>query len=305
MNNGFKDLKIIDNFFQTSCFIPLPLTLIGTLDESEEITSFGAYSLVFPYYVFGKDYYSMLLVCGNSSNTCKSLLRNGKCTINFLPYSKEDFTEAVRLGFPGEEPKDKMKDFKYTTTHGIRSEKDSNNKYPDIIQEAIQVFECTWVKELDNAQFDKVEEEYNGPYHNFNGITSKYGAHFILKIDNILIKEPYYSALVNGVNEDSFPNLPISYGFRDSKASWCSNFNKPISVGVIGEQLTINEITTAVSMLSDNVKFTEDALALFVNVPRPMLKKALMLCIDYANSNNVNIITKEVVEYINNKRKDN
>ena len=45
----FKDLRIVDNFYQTSSFFPMPLTLIGTLDEKGELTSFGAYSLIFPY----------------------------------------------------------------------------------------------------------------------------------------------------------------------------------------------------------------------------------------------------------------
>ncbi|MFR2451017.1 MAG: hypothetical protein ACLS9A_06515 [Clostridia bacterium] len=31
------------------------------------------------------------------------------------------------------------------------------------------MFECTWIRELDDAQNDKVEEEYLPPYQ-FNGI---------------------------------------------------------------------------------------------------------------------------------------
>ena len=73
--------------------------------------------------------------------------------------------------------------------------------------------ECSWVKELDNAQDDKVQEEYEGPYHNFNGITSKFGAHFILKIDHILLKEKYYDALINGVNRHNFCPLPTNWGY--------------------------------------------------------------------------------------------
>ena len=34
MKNNFKDLRIVDNFYQTSAFFPMPLTLIGTLDEN-------------------------------------------------------------------------------------------------------------------------------------------------------------------------------------------------------------------------------------------------------------------------------
>lgn len=31
--NGFKDLRIVDNFYQTSSFFPMPTTEIGTLSE--------------------------------------------------------------------------------------------------------------------------------------------------------------------------------------------------------------------------------------------------------------------------------
>lgn len=60
MKDKFKDLRIVDNFYQTSAFFPMPLTLIGTLDENGK-TSYGAYSLIFPYYIAGKDYYAMVL----------------------------------------------------------------------------------------------------------------------------------------------------------------------------------------------------------------------------------------------------
>ena len=48
--NGFKDLRIVDNFYQTSAFFPMPTTEIGTLSESGQ-TNLGSYSLCFP---FGK-----------------------------------------------------------------------------------------------------------------------------------------------------------------------------------------------------------------------------------------------------------
>ena len=38
----FKEIRIVDNFYQSSAFFPMPLTLIGTLDEKGEKTSFGA-----------------------------------------------------------------------------------------------------------------------------------------------------------------------------------------------------------------------------------------------------------------------
>ena len=81
--NGFKDLRIVDNFYQTSSFFPMPTTEIGTLSESG-LTNLGSYSLCFPYYIAGNDYYAMILCCRNSSNTAKNILRTGKCTINFI-----------------------------------------------------------------------------------------------------------------------------------------------------------------------------------------------------------------------------
>ena len=45
------------------------------------------------------------------------------------------------------------------------------------------------MRELDGAQDDKPGElnGYPGPFHNFNGITSPFGAHFILRVDKILM----------------------------------------------------------------------------------------------------------------------
>ena len=51
---GFKNLRMVDNFYQTSAFFPMPTTEIGTLDEKGN-TNLGSYSLCFPYYIAGKD----------------------------------------------------------------------------------------------------------------------------------------------------------------------------------------------------------------------------------------------------------
>ncbi len=301
MKNNFKDLRIVDNFYQTSAFFPMPLTLIGTLDE-EGNTSFGAYSLVFPYYIAGKDYYAMVLECRNSSNTCKGLLRSGKCTINFLPHSKKNFAEHVRLGFPGDTPAEKMKDFKFEVVDGLSCVDNPNEKFPKVISEAYQVFECTWVKELDNAENDEILEEYNGPYHDFNGITSKYGAHFILKIDHILMKEKYYDSIINGVTKSNFCPLPTNWGYRDSKNFWCSDFEKPIACGIPDREVDLTSLRYAADRADDVVKFSDDALKMLVKVPRPFLKLVLKGCVDWAKENNCTLITEVEMGIINDKR---
>jgi flavin reductase (DIM6/NTAB) family NADH-FMN oxidoreductase RutF len=81
--SSFEDLRIVDNFYQTSAFFPMPTILIGTLNE-DGTTNLGAYSLCFPYYIAGKSYYAMILECRNSSHTAQNLLRTGHCALNFL-----------------------------------------------------------------------------------------------------------------------------------------------------------------------------------------------------------------------------
>ena len=300
--NGFKNIRMVDNFYQTSSFIPMPTIEISTLDENGN-TNIGSYSLCFPYYIAGKDYYAMILECRNSSNTCKNLLRTKKCALNFITDKPKYFKEAVRLGFPGETTEEKMKDCIFTLVDGKRAKEDKNNKYPKVIKEAYQVFECTWDDSLDNAFNDKVEEEYNGPYHNFNGITSKFGAHFILNINNILIKEKYYDAIINGVSASSFPRVPVDYGYRDSKNFWYTTFKRPRKEPIPKNKgVGLDSVKYAASRIDPEVKFSDEACAMLVKVPRVFLTMVLKGCVEWAKENNVSLITEKEMKIINDKR---
>ena len=304
MSDQFKEIIIKDNFYQSSSFFPMPLTLIGTLNEDKTLTSFGSYSLIFPYYIAGKEYYAMVLECRNTSNTARGLLRHGKCTINFLPYSKKNFAGHVDMGFPGDTPEEKMKNFKFTPVDSLSQKEDPKNVYPKIVDEALQVFECTWAKELDHAEKDKVQEEYEGPYHDFNGITSKFGAHFILKIDHILVKDKYYDSIIKGANKKNFCPLPTNWGYRDSVYFWCSPYHKPDPVGIPDRAVDISSVRYAVDRLNNNnVTFTDDALEVLAKVPRPFLKMILQGCVKWANDHNVEVIDKNVMDQINADRK--
>lgn len=300
--SSFKNLRIVDNFYQTSSFFPMPLCLIGTLDEKGEKTSFGAYSLCFPYYIAGKDHYTMILECRNTSNTAKGIIRHGKCTINFLPYSKKFFSQHVKLGFPGDTPEEKMKDFMFHLEDGLLKEEDKEGNYPKVITEALQVFECSWWKELEDCEGTEVLEEYNGPYHNFNGITSKFGAHFILKVDKVLMKEKYYDAIINGVTRSNFMPLPTNWGYRDSKNFWCSNYKKPSAEPIPNREVDLSSVRYAADRIDDKVKFTDDALKMLVKVPRPFLKLVLTGCVNWAKENNCTLITEKEMKIINDKR---
>jgi flavin reductase (DIM6/NTAB) family NADH-FMN oxidoreductase RutF len=301
--SSFKDLRIVDNFYQTSAFFPMPTMLISTLTE-EGKTTLGSYSLCFPYYIAGKSYYAMLLECRNSSNTAQNLLRTGKCALNFLEDDKKDFQETVRLGFPGETSEEKMKDCIFEMEKG---QVEDGQARPLVLKKAYQVFECSWADDLEKGYEDKKRigqlEGVEPPYKDFNGITSKFGCHFILKIDKILMKEKYYDAIINGVKASLFPAVPVDYGYRDSTNFWYTKFKKPIAMNIPkGKDADISAVIYAANRIDPEVKFTEEACQFMVRVPRVFLKLALQGCIDWAKDNGVTLITAEHMQIINDKR---
>lgn len=295
----FKDLRIVDNFYQTSAFFPMPVVLASTVSESGQ-TNIGSYSLCFPYYIAGKDYYAMILEVRNSSNTAQNILRTGKVTLNFITDEKKYFKEAVRLGFPGDTTAEKMKNCIFTLSNSTLGE-----DRPQIVQEAFQVFECTWDSSLEDAYLDKPGclEGYEPPYRNFNGITSKFGAHFILKIDKIWMKEEYYDSIINGVNKRNYPNLPVDYGYRDSTNFWCSRFKKPYPEKIQAKEGDVNSVKYAASRIDPNVKFTDEACAKLTKIPRVFLKAALTQMVDIAKEEGISLIDEDALNIINDKRR--
>ncbi len=300
--SSFENLRVVDNFYQTSLFFPMPTVVISTLCEDGS-TTLGPYSLVQPYYVAGKDFYAMLLSCRNSSNTAQNILRTGKCAINFVDDKPKTFKECVKLSWPGDKPEDKMPkcNFRLETS---QIEEQTGEKRPQVLSDAIQVIECTWVRELDNAGNDQPGElnGYEPPYHDFNGITSKFGAHFILKVDRILMKKKYHDAIINGVRAQDFPPLPVDYGYRDSKNFWFHRKSWMRAELLPIRKASLESVRYAADRVDDKVKFTDDALETILNVPRVFLKTVLMGCVQWARENDVTLITAEHMKIINDKR---
>ncbi|MCH5142207.1 MAG: hypothetical protein J1G07_00615 [Clostridiales bacterium] len=294
-----KELRIVDNFYQTSAFFPMPTILVGTVSENGQ-TNLGAYSLCFPYYIAGKDYYAMILECRNSSNTAQNLLRNKKCSLNFITDDRKYFKEAVRLGFPGDTTEEKMKNCIFTLSDSTIS-----SDRPKIVEESYQVFECSWDDTLEDAFNDKAGnlEGYDPPYRNFNGITSKFGAHFILKIDKILMKEKYHNSIINGVNKNNFPSVPVDYGYRDSTNFWYTKFKRPISEKIQAKEGDVKSVIYAASRIDPEVKFTDGACAKLTKIPRIFLKAALTQMVKIAKEENITLIDEAALDIINDKRR--
>ena len=300
--SSFENLRVVDNFYQTSLFFPMPTVVISTLCEDGS-TTLGPYSLVQPYYVAGKDFYAMLLSCRNSSNTAQNILRNGKCTLNFVDDKPKTFKECVKLSWPGDKPEDKMPKCNFRLEKSLIEEQ-TGEKRPMVLTDAIQAIECTWVRELDNAQNDMAGElnGYEPPYHDFNGITSKFGAHFILRVDKILMKKKYSDAIINGVKAKDFPPLPVDYGYRDSKNFWFHRKTWMRAELLPIRKQSLDSVRYAADRIDDKIKFTDDALETIQNVPRVFLTTVLKGCVDWARENNVELITAAEMKIINDKR---
>ena len=301
--SSFKDLRIVDNFYQTSLFFPMPTVIVSTLAEDGK-TTLGPYSLIQPYYVAGKAFYAMLLNCRNSSNTAQNILRTGKCALNFIPDDNKYFKEAVKLSWPGDKPEEKMPKCRFILEDGLMSSLHPEESFPQVLTEAFQVIECTWMKELDHADDCKAGsyEGYEPPYHDFNGITSKFGATFILKIDKILMKEKYYNAIINGVRSKDFPHVPIDFGYRDSKNFWYCKSSKMIPELLPVRKTTLASVRYAADRIDPSIKFTDEALNQVLNVPRVFLPLVLKGCVSWAKENNVSEIGAKEMKIINDKR---
>ncbi len=290
----FQEVKIVDNFYQNSLFFPMPTVAISTLAEDGS-TTIGAYSLVFPYYIAGKDYYAMILECRNSSNTAQNILRTGKCALNFIKDDKKSFKELVRLGFPGKTPQEKMKDCSFKLVKGV-----AEGVRPLVLEDAYQIIECTWDDSLDNGAESKKHigelEGVEGPYNNFNGITSKFGCHFILKMDKVIMEEKYAENLKNGLKRNSFPKVPVDYGYHDSKNFWYMRFGgrkptyEPIAASNNG---SVDTVMYCAERLDTKVKFTREACEMYTKIPRPFMKAALTQIAQIAEQNGIMVIDKE------------
>lgn len=306
--SSFKDLRIVDNFYQTSSYIPMPTVMISTLAE-DGTTSVGSYSLCFPYYIAKghKGYYALVLEARNSSNTAQHLLAGRKhCVINYMPAGKGYNKKIVAQGWPGDTPAEKMKNFGFHLEEGLCAAENPNEKRPLVISEAYQAFECTWMDDLEDAYEDigrkLVDGAYPPPYKNFNGITTEFGAHFILRIDKVLMKPEYYDNIIAGVKGKHWPNVLICHGYRDSKNFWFAKTKKLIPEILPIREATLSSVRYAADRTDPSVHFTDEALTMMLNIPRIFLPTALKGCVAWAKENGVTEITPKEMDIINDKR---
>ena len=304
--SSFKDLRIVDNFYQTSSYIPMATVLVSTV-AADGSTSVGSYSLCFPYYIAGKGYYAMILEARNSSNTAQHLLNNGsKVALNYMPAGRGYNKKIVAQGWPGDTPQEKMKNFGFHLENGLCDPDGKDPKRPKVVTEAYQVLECTWMKDLENAYEDEGRQLEDGcyppPYRNFNGITTQYGAHFILRIDKVIMKPNLWQNIIDGVKGKNWPNVLICHGYRDSKNFWFAKTMRLIPEMLPIRNASLSSVRYAADRTDPDVHFTDDALEKMLNVPRVFLPTALKGCVAWAKENGYTEITAREMDIINDKR---
>jgi len=116
------------------------------------------------------------------------------------------------------------------------------------------------------------------------------------------MKKKYADAIINGVKASDFPNLPVDYGYRDSKNFWFHRKTRMRAELLPMRQQSLDSVRYAADRADDKVKFTDDALKTILNVPRVFLPLVLKGCVDWAKENGVELIDETHMKIINDKR---
>ena len=261
----------------------MPVVLVSTVAESGQ-TNLGSYSLCFPHIIADEGKMAMMLMCRSTSNTAQNIHRTGVCALNFIPDNEKYLKCAVTLGFPGETTEEKMKNSIFTLIPSMREDKDPDVTYPEIVSEAVQVFECTWDSSYESKQ-------------------CRDGDNFLLRINTILLKKEYNDAIIRGMDAKHFPRLPIDYGFRDNVGFWLASTKTPYMLSLPkGKEQSIDTVKYTAQRMEPNIAWEDEACAKLVRVPRIFLKAAIAGCIDAAKKEGLTTITPEFMDKIRDKR---
>jgi len=281
--SGFRSVRLLDNFYQTSAFFPMPVVLVGTIAESGAM-NLGPYSLCFPYTVAGAKY-QMALSGRDNSNTAINLRRTGLCTLNFIPDDRRYMRNCVMLGYPGETTEEKMKNSLFTLLPSAREpqERRPGTAYPDIVAEALQVFECS----LDSVAIDETTHAMRS----------------ILSIEKVLLRERWHRVLLEGRRR--FPNLPIDYGFRNNAHFWFTRHRPPYREPIPkSKAASVDSVLWAITRggFAVELEWQPEAAARLVTVPRAFLGLVLKGIAEEAKKAGVRRITPEFLDRVRDKR---
>ncbi|MCX8045155.1 MAG: hypothetical protein N3B18_13635 [Desulfobacterota bacterium] len=282
MGDDFVAVRILDNFYQTSSFFPMPVVLVSTLAESGQ-TNLGPYSLCFPHMITGGRGHAMMLIARGTSNTAQNIVRTKVCALNFIPHKKKYMKNCVMLGYPGETTEEKMKNSIFTLIPSTRAGSQNTQQYPQLVKEAFQIFECTW----DDSYPLKPREDL-----------IEY--HFLLRIDKILMKKKWRDCLFKG---KGFPRMPIDFGYRDNVRFWFAKHSRPYAIPIPKEKgNAVETVKYACTRFDPDITWEDAACEKIVKVPRIFLNQVIAGVVAEAKKAGITVITPEFMDTVRNKR---
>lgn len=229
----------------------------------------------------------MMLIARGSSNTATNIIRSKVCAINFIPDKKKYMKNCVALGYPGETTEEKMKNSIFTLLPSSRCDGPGNSQapgvYPEIVKEAVQVFECTWDESFPLKHNEDLVE-----------------CHFVLHIDKLIMKKKWRDMLFKG---KGFPRLPIDYGYRDNVRFWFTRHSRPYPVPIPQEKgNSLATVKYACQRFDPDIKWQDEACAKIVKVPNIFLKRVVGGVVKEAKNEGITVITPEFMDKIQDKR---
>ena len=282
INEPFIESPLRDNWYQSSSYYPSPFALITTVDENGE-TNIGPYQLTFPFEVIeGR---SFMLCSRQNSNTDRYLKRTRVCALNYVEFDRKKLEKIVSLGYPGQTTAEKMQDNPYTLINSPTPGREADGqRFPKIIKEAFQVYECV----VDVEQ--PVRDDGKSPEY------------FVLRIERILMKETWQKNLANGVRR--LPRMPLAYGFRDGSRFWFAEHKRPFWFPIPTDKGAKEEsvMYEANRLDPEHVQFTREACKELTAVPKPFLKMALKGIVKRAREDGVALVDEDYVKKLNAER---
>jgi flavin reductase (DIM6/NTAB) family NADH-FMN oxidoreductase RutF len=271
-----------DNWYQRCSYLGSTFALITSVDDAGQ-TNIGPYQLSFPFEVnTGR---SWMVISRSTSNTATNVKRTLKCALNFIEYDKEQIETVLKFGFPGQTTREKMAYNTFTLIDSPTPGRKPDERHPQIIAEAYQVYECT----LDVERINENPILRDSP-----------SAHLLLNIDNILIAEEWLGPLDG--SEDRMPHIAMTYGFRGGNTFWFGAPQPAYKLPIPDMGAKHELVHYEANRLDDEVRFTMEACKKLTGIPNNFVRTVLEGIVKQAKARGITHVDEDFVLALNKER---
>ena len=271
-----------DNWYQRCSYLGSTFALITTVDEAGQ-TNIGPYQLSFPFEVnTGR---SWMVISRSTSNTARNVKRTLKCALNFIEYDKAQIETVLKFGFPGQTTAQKMAYNTFKLIDSPTPGREFDDRHPQIIAEAYQVYECT----LDVERINQNPILRDSP-----------SAHLLLNIDNILIAEEWLGPLDG--SQDKMPHIAMTYGFRGGDTFWFGEPQPAYKLPIPDLGANHELVHYEANRLDDEVRFTMEACKQLTGIPNNFVRTVLQGIVRQAKARGVTQVDADFVRALAKER---